>query len=207
MKKKATGSKRKAPGKLTTKDFGALIAEVRSLIQSARHAAATTVNMLQVLTNFEIGRRIVDHEQRGAARAEYGKELLKELSARPTEEFGKGFSRANLEYMRKFFLLYSDRQQISRTLSRELTESSQRSFTLSWSHYILLTGIKNPDELSFYEIEAASQDWSLRELKRQVASGLYERLALSRDKKSVRKLAGEGQALARPEDMLMDDVL
>lgn len=80
MKKKATGSKSKTPGKLTAKDFGALIAEVRGLIQSARHAAATTVNTLQVLTNFEIGRRIVEHEQQGVARAEYGKELLRELS-------------------------------------------------------------------------------------------------------------------------------
>jgi len=81
------------------KDFSALIAEVRGLIQSARHAAATAVNTLQVLTNFEIGRRIVEHEQQGAARAAYGKELLKELSVRLTEEFGQGFSKANLEFL------------------------------------------------------------------------------------------------------------
>ncbi len=104
MKKKAISSKSKTPGKLTARDFGALIAEVRGLIQSARHAAATTVNTLQVLTNFEIGRRIVEHEQQGAARAEYGKELLKELSARLTEEFGKGFSTTNLKLMRQFFI-------------------------------------------------------------------------------------------------------
>src|SRR5215210_4387893 len=103
MKKKVTSSKSKTPGKLTAKDFGALIAEVRGLIQSARHAAATTVNTLQALTNFEIGRRIVEHEQQGVARAEYGKELLKALSARLTEEFGKGFSTTNLKLMRQFF--------------------------------------------------------------------------------------------------------
>ena len=86
-----------------------LITELRGLIQSARHAAATTVNTLQVLTNFEIGRRIVEHEQKGEKRAEYGAELLKELSVRLTEEFGKGFSKANLEYMRRFYLEWRQR--------------------------------------------------------------------------------------------------
>jgi hypothetical protein len=93
----------------TTYELGPLIAEVRNLIRSARHAAATTVNTLQVLTNFEIGRRIVEYEQKGEKRAEYGAELLKELSVRLTAEFGKGFSERNLEYMRKFFLLWRDR--------------------------------------------------------------------------------------------------
>jgi len=88
--------------------------------------------------------------------------------------------------------------QISQTLSGKST------FTLSWSHYVLLLTIKNSDERSFYEIEATQSGWSIPELKRQLASGLYERLALSRDKKSVRKLAGEGQVLTRPEDMLKE---
>src|SRR5215510_1404132 len=121
MKKKATGSKSKASRKLVAKDFSALIAEVRGLIQSARNATATTVNTLQVLTNFEIGRRIVEHEQQGVARAEYGKELLKELSARLQEEFGKGFSERNLEYMRKFFLIWRERlPEISQKPSAKL---------------------------------------------------------------------------------------
>lgn len=89
--------------------LGPLIAEVRSLIQSARHAAASTVNTLQVLTNFEIGRRIVEHEQKGAQRAEYGAELLEELSTRLTEEFGKGFSARNLRSFRSFFQAYQER--------------------------------------------------------------------------------------------------
>jgi DUF1016 N-terminal domain len=109
MKKKATGGKSKTPGKLTAKDFGALIAEVRSLIQSARQAAATTVNTLQVLTNFEIGRRIVEHEQQGAERAGYGSLIIRTLSTQLTSEFGKGFSKANLEYMRRFYLVWKDR--------------------------------------------------------------------------------------------------
>ena len=109
MKKKTTGSKSKVSRKLAAKDFGALIAEVRGLIQSARHAAVTTVNTLQVMTNFEIGRRIVEHEQQGAARAEYGKELLKELSAHLTEEFGSGFSERNLRSFRSFYRTYQER--------------------------------------------------------------------------------------------------
>jgi predicted nuclease of restriction endonuclease-like (RecB) superfamily len=212
MKKKSIGSKSKASGKLAAKDFGTLISEVRSLIQSARHTAATAVNTLQVLTNFEIGRRIV--EQRGAARAGYGSLIIRTLSAQLTSEFGKGFSKANLEYMRRFYFVWKDRgfpiaQKASGQLaleqkSQKPSDKSSSPFTLSWSHYVLLMGIKNPDERAFYEIEATQSGWSLPELKRQVASALYERLALSRDKKSVRKLAGEGQVLTRPEDMLKE---
>ena len=109
MKKKTPGLTRTSPVTLQTKAFKGLLEKIRRLIQSARQTAASTVNTLQVLTNFEIGRRIVEHEQQGAERAEYGKELLKELSARLTEEFGKGFSERNLEYMRKFFLLWRER--------------------------------------------------------------------------------------------------
>jgi predicted nuclease of restriction endonuclease-like (RecB) superfamily len=185
---------------------------VRGLVLSARQAAATTVNTLQVMTNFEIGRRIVEHEQRGAARAEYGKELLKELSARLQEEFGKGFSERNLEYMRKFFLTWRERlPEISQKASAKLTLigkgqilSGKSPFTLSWSHYVLLLTIKNPEARAFYQIESAQAGWSLPELKRQVASALYERLALSRDKEKVSKLAAEGQVLTRPEDMLKE---
>ncbi len=206
-------------------ELGHLIAEVRGLIQSARHAAATTVNTLQVLTNFEIGRRIVEHEQKGAARAEYGSELLKALSARLTEEFGKGFSPVNLSLMRKFFLTWRDRlpeiyhkpsaklpqTQKSQTPPDQLASimifqkpSEKSPFTLSWSHYVLLLTIKNPEERSFYEMEAAQAGWSLPELKRQTASCLYERLALSKDKKDVRRLADEGQVIVKPEDMLKE---
>jgi hypothetical protein len=104
--KKNTTSKRPAG---TARVLGPLVAEVRELLQSARRAAAASVNTLQVLTNFEIGRRIVEHEQKGAKRAEYGAELLKELSARLTEEFGKGFSEDNLSRMRSFYLMWEGR--------------------------------------------------------------------------------------------------
>ena len=214
-----------AKKKTTATKLGPLIAEVRRLIQSARHTAASAVNTLQVLTNFEIGRRIVEHEQKGAKRAEYGAVLLKELSARLTEEFGKGFSRSNLQNMRSFFLLWQGRvpkicQQATGKLGIE--EKSQQAavelcpveisaqpiwkspFTLSWTHYVLLLTVKDPDERSFYEIEAASEGWSVPELKRQKASCLYERLALSRDKKGVKRLAEKGQIIARPEDVLKE---
>lgn len=214
------------PATATKPNLAPLITELRGLIHSARHAAATTVNTLQELTNFEIGRRIVEHEQKGAERAKYGKELLKELSAWLSEEFGEGFSARNLEYMRKFFLLWRERlAEISQTPSAKLSQpgkttqtpsvqfpitqtvsgqSGNPPFTLSWSHYVLLLTIKNPEERSFYEIEAFQSDWSFRELKRQVASGLYERLALSRDKKGVRQLASKGHVVMKPEDMLKE---
>jgi predicted nuclease of restriction endonuclease-like (RecB) superfamily len=200
-----------------------LIAEVRQLIHAARNAAASTVNTLQVLTNFEIGRRIVEHEQKGEKRAEYGAELLKDLSAQLTEEFGKGFSERNLQLMRLFFIEFSPRIQQTPSVKLPMTGKGQTvsdvlapgrisqtpsakfaAFTLSWSHYVLLLTIKDPDERSFYEIEATQQGWSLSELKRQKATGLYERLALSRDKEGIRQLAARGQIVAKPEDALRE---
>jgi predicted nuclease of restriction endonuclease-like (RecB) superfamily len=228
MKKKVAPAKRAVGAKANAKPrrdgLAALVAEVRSLIQSARRGAATVVNTLQVMTNFEIGRRIVEHEQKGKKRAAYGAELLKELSARLAEEFGPGFSERNLEYMRKFFLEFSPR--IQQTLSAKLarpgisqTPSAQFAlagisqtpsaklrtpFPLSWSHYVLLLTIKDGDERSFYEIESTNESWSLSELKRQKASALYERLAISRDKAGVRRLAEKGQVVAKPEDVLKE---
>ena len=215
----------KKPVTNTTHELAPLITELRGLIQSARHAVTTTVNTLQVLTNFEIGRRIVEHEQKGEKRAEYGTELLKELSTRLSEEFGKGFSERNLRSFRAFYITYQDRSAAIRqkasaklplmqkvqtptdqlTPNRIIQTASEKSFfTLSWSHYVLLLTIKNPDERSFYEIESTQAGWSLPELKRQLSSGLYERLILCRDKEGVRQLANEGQVIVKPEDMLKE---
>ena len=204
-----------------------LLKNIRELILSARKAVVHSVDLIQVLTNFEIGRRIVEHEQGGARRAEYGKALLKEISIGLTAEFGRGFSRSNLEYMRKFYLAYQDRApQISKSPSAgfPVDEKSQTPsgklpadpksqmpsgkfsspFLLSWSQYVFLISITNPDERRFYEIEAVSDGWTLPELKRQFNSGLYERLALSRDTDGVCKLAAQGQIVARPEDLLKE---
>lgn len=143
-----------------------------------------------VYTYYEIGRMIVEDEQQGKERAEYGKQVLKELSNRLTAEFGKGFSADNLENMRRFSLAYS------------ISETTSRKFTLSWSHYIKLMRIQNPDERSFYEIECAANNWSLKELQRQFDSALFERLALSRDKEGIRQLAEKGQIVEKPADLL-----
>jgi predicted nuclease of restriction endonuclease-like (RecB) superfamily len=199
-----------------------LVQEIRDLVQSARRAASRNVNTLQVATNFEIGRRIVEYEQQGSKRAEYGERIVRELSHRLTKELGRGFSKRNLEYIRRFYLEYRNvTPQIAQTLSAQLpaktpteTPISQTlcdqfkpQFTLSWSHYIFLMNIDNLNERRFYEIESGQNQWSLSELKRQFNSGIYERLAISRDKKGVRALAQKGHVLEKPEDMLKNPVI
>jgi DUF1016 N-terminal domain len=113
---------------------------IRQLVLSARGAAARGLNLLQVHTNYEIGRRIVEEEQGGADRAQYGKEVIRELATRLTSEFGNGFSKSNLEYMRRFYLSYPGRDaQIAQTLSGQSTlPRAQVPFSLSWSHYVFL---------------------------------------------------------------------
>ncbi len=213
-----------------------LFHEIRELIQSARKTVVHSVDLIQVVTNFEIGRRIVEYEQKGKERAGYGKELLKSLAQNLTNEFGRGFSKTNIEYMRRFFLTYQDRKaQIAQMVSGQLlpekktqtasgqllqtqkhlassadmelskeTQTPFAQFTLSWSQYVFLVGIKSTEERLFYEIEATAGGWTLPELKRQFNSGLYERLALSRDKDGVRNLSGEGQIITNPKDLMKD---
>lgn len=180
------------------------------LIQYARQIAAKQVNLVQLMTYYSIGRWIVEEQQRGQSRAQYGKQVIKKLSEALTEQFGRGFSVDTLENARKFYLNYQDR--ISETAFRkfaiEKTETVFREFEkaqpfmLPWSHYLLLMRIKNPDERSFYEIEAAQAAWSIRVLQRQYNSSLYERLALSRDKESVMRLASEGNMITKPADIV-----
>ena len=202
-----------------------LFASIRALVLSARNSVARGVDLIQVRTNFEIGRHIVEYEQQGQARATYGKELLALLAERLTAEFGKGFGRSNMAYARSFYLAYQERRPILQTPSGQLQSAShqaesvplqifqtpsgksERPFSLSWSHYVFLLGIKKADERDFYEIEAANQNWTLRELKRQFDSGLYERLALSRDKDGIRQLAKQGQIVSRPQDLLKEPLV
>jgi predicted nuclease of restriction endonuclease-like (RecB) superfamily len=186
-----------------------LLREIRGLIAEARSRAARNINSLQVLMNFEIGRRIVEDEQKGSTRADYGKQILGYLSLHLSAEFGRGFSRSNLEYMRKFYRFYKDRRAaISQKASgKSITPESnlkEPAFLLSWSHYVFLIGIENVGERSFYEIEAAENGWSLPEMRRQFDSGLFERLALSRDRQGVKTLAAKGQVIAKPEDIVKD---
>jgi predicted nuclease of restriction endonuclease-like (RecB) superfamily len=178
---------------------------IRQLVLSARGGAERGLNLLQVHTNYEIGRRVVQEEQGGAYRAQYGKEVIRELATRLTSEFGNGFSKSNLEYMRRFYLAYPNRiSQIAQTLSgQSVTSSADLPFALSWSHYVFLLGL-NEQERNFYEIEAAQQNWTLRDLERQFISGLYERLALSRDKKAIHELVHRGHGVSRPQDILKE---
>ncbi len=185
-------------------------ASVADLLEQSRRHVQQATNMAMVYTYYEIGRMIIEEQQQGSNRAEYGKRILKGLSDYLTERFGRGFSEDNLGNMRKFYLTYSN-DQISETVSRKLDEKNQlpqvasgRKFYLSWSHYLKLMRLDNPDERHFYEIEAARNTWSLAELNRQVGSALYERLALSRDKDQVRELAEEGQVVEEPADAIKD---
>ena len=160
-----------------------------------------------VYAYYEIGCRIYEEEQQGKERAAYGKYLLKELSDHLSKKFGKGFSITNLKQMRQFYLTYRD-DQISQKVSDQFKNlpvvSSGRKFFLSWSHYLKLMRISDIDERHFYEIEAAKNGWSLSEMKRQFDSSLYERLALSRNKDKVIRLASEGQTIENPEDAVKD---
>ena len=193
-----------------------LFNRVADLIELARKKVATTVNLTMVYTYFEIGRAIVEDEQEGKERATYGEYILKTLSKRLIEKYGKGYSIPNLKNMRKFYLVYIDRaMSIGQMPSIQLQNAENQSdntirgsiyqpfsFTLSWSNYLVLMRIDNPAERSFYEIECAANQWSEKELKRQYHSSLYERLALSRDKDEVMKLATQGNKIERPQDIL-----
>ena len=166
--------------------------EIYELLSKARQNIISNINSTMTKTYFLIGKRIVEEEQNGNKRAEYGKNLIKILSEKLTKEFGKGFSQRNLEQMRTFYVRYS----IPQTLSAE--------FKLSWSHYLILMRIEDIGTRNFYEIEAIQNNWSLRELKRQVNSALYERLVLSKDKEKVKELAVKGQIIEKPQDIIKD---
>jgi predicted nuclease of restriction endonuclease-like (RecB) superfamily len=166
--------------------------EIKELLHSAKNRVYQTINTTMTETYFEIGKRIVEEEQGGETRAEYGSALLKNLSSELMREFGKGYSEQNLKNMRQFYLVYQKRQTVS------------SEFKLSWSHYIFLTRIENINERNFYEIESIENSWSLRELKRQFDSGLFERLSLSSDKQKIKELSSQGQIIQKAQDLIKD---
>ncbi len=182
--------------------YGELLAGLTRLLETARGRAARAVNTVMTVTYWETGRRIVEHEQGGDARASYGDQLLSRLAQDLTDRLGRGFSRTNLQQMRQFFLTYppaSIRQTLSGK-SGHATKSSSSDLatvlTLPWSHYTLLIQIENPLARSFYKAEAIRGGWSTRQLDRQIDSQFYERAILSRDKvKALR--AGRLGAAAR----------
>lgn len=180
--------------KATQISDNSLYNKISSILEESRKFVATTVNTAMIQTYFEIGRLIVEEEQHGNIRAEYGKETLKNLSIKLTANYGKGFSQRNLEQMRQFYLVYST----------QIPQTPSAKFSLSYSHYLFLMRIDNPEERKFYEIESSQNNWSLRELKRQFDSALYERLSLSKDKEKVKSLAVQGQIIENPCDIVKD---
>lgn len=187
-----------------------LIANSIDLIQYARQLVAKQVNLVQLMTYYSLGKWIVEVQQEGQERAQYGKKVIKALSDHLTEKFGRGFSKTNLEFFRRFYLNYEDRiaETVFRHFAIEKTETVFRQleenppFIVSWSHYLQLMRIENKEERSFYEIESAKSGWGIRTLQRQYNSSLYERLALSRDKDAVMRLAREGNVIANPKDIV-----
>ena len=195
---------------LTVDKMDTLCRNSIELIRYARKYASNQINYTQLMTYYGLGYWIVEEQQSGEQRAGYGKKVIQTLSDALNAEFGKGFSVDTLENARKFYLNYQGR--ISETLFRKfIIEKSDTlfrisgedvPFTLSWSHYLQLMRIRNLDERRFYEIEATKSAWSLRTLQRQYNSSLYERLALSRDKDRVMRLAQEGNVIEKPADIV-----
>ena len=177
----------------TNQNISLVVHEIGDLLAAARSNVARQVNNELLSTYWNIGRIIAEYEQTVPERADYGKQTLKELSKALTNEFGKGFSVSNIQFMRRFYQAY----QIQQTASVKL----------SWSHYCELLSISDPDKRSFYEKEAVNSNWSVRELKRQIDSSLFERLLLSRgdaNKEQVLALAEKGIEIAEPADIIRD---
>ena len=170
--------------------YGQLIRNIGSLLETGKKQAVSAVNQAMVRTYWEIGKHIVEYEQAGNEKAEYGSETLKRLSRDLTERYGNGFGMSNINKMRKFYSLYPILQTVSAKLS--------------WSHYVELLKIEDYMERSFYLKECEQENWGVRELRRQMKSMLFQRLALSKDKTEVIRLSTEGQVVEKAEDILKD---
>ena len=170
--------------------YGQLIRNIGSLLETGKKQAVSAVNQAMVRTYWEIGKHIVEYEQAGNEKAEYGSETLKRLSRDLTERYGNGFGMSNINKMRKFYSLYPILQTVSAKLS--------------WSHYVELLKIEDYMERSFYLKECEQESWGVRELRRQMKSMLFQRLVLSKEKTEVIRLSTEGQVVEKAEDILKD---
>ena len=173
-----------------------LIKDIKSIIEESKRLVVKNVNTIMLHTYWMIGRKIVEEEQKGNKKAEYGSALLKELSKELTKDYGKGFSSTNLKMMRRLYSEYKNGQTLSDHLS--------------WSHYLLLLGVSNLNARSFYEHECENSNWSVRELDRQINSGLYERLLLSKgdaNKKMILELANNGVTYNTPDSFIKDPMV
>lgn len=208
MTKKTLAAVGKTPAAIPA-GYAGIHSGIVELLDAARHAAARGVNALMTASYWEIGRRIVEAEQQGKRRAGYGEQLIERLSADLTAQFGRGFSRPNLQQMRSFFLTWPIRQTVSSESSPvpmaparpwRLDELAQ-VFTLPWSAYVRLLSVKDAHARQFYEAEALRGGWSVRQLDRQIGSQFYERTALSKNKTAM-LVKG---AVPKPEDVVTPD--
>lgn len=199
-------------------EFTSLFQKSKKLIDNARSNMGQMANTITVITSFLLGHYIVEQEQQGQERAKYGSKVIDSLSSYLTKEYGRGFSRSNVAGMRQFYLTYKDREnEIIQSQIGQLGQEigivqsgigqlniiySKLPFKLSWTHYQVLMRIEDKDERDFYEKEAIRSGWNVSTLKRQYHSSLYERLALSRNKDDVLRLANEGAIPQKPEDIL-----
>lgn len=187
-------------------NFDQLVETLAQTHRSIQQQSAQAIDFSLVVRNWLFGYYIIEFEQKGEDRAQYGSRQLAKLSERLRSLDVVGCSTTNLKNFRLFYQAYSE---IGQTLSDQsldrlpLKELSQQ-FRLSWSHYQILMSLHNPDERSFYEIEAVANHWRVRELERQIASSLFERLALSRDQEEVKRLASQGQIIENPRDAIKD---
>lgn len=214
---------------ITSESTSSLYTRIAETIEAARRHVAQTANLAMVTCYYQIGRMIVEDEQKGKHRAEYGEKTLQALSERLTERFGKGFSYRNLRLFRQFYQTYSSsigngkstiaklpdgeetmiwQSPIAKSKTGEENQGNNNlplpSFRLSWTHYLQLLRVEDPLARRFYEIEAAKGNWSVRWLNRQICSSLYERVALSKDKDTVMELSSKGNVIAKPQDVLKE---
>jgi predicted nuclease of restriction endonuclease-like (RecB) superfamily len=210
--KRATHDKSEIARRADAGSYRAILADVVGLLDEARRTSARAVNAIMTATYWAIGRRIIEEEQGGRARAAYGEEVIEKLSRDLTTRFGRGFGKRNLFQMRAFYVAYAEivqtasaqleppfddqKVQTASALCRTAIAGVAARFPLPWSHYVRLLGVPSAEARRFYEAEALRAGWTVRQLGRQIDSQFYERTALSRNKAAMLK-KGE---LARPED-------
>lgn len=190
--------------KIVKKDsYFTLLKKVSILIEEGRKKTVRKINAIITQTYWEIGGLIIREEQKGKKRADYGEKLIKQLSIDITERFGRGFTAANLWNMRQFYSTYPKLYALGREFKQNKKIYALRR-ELSWTHFRILMRIDDENARQFYEIESVKNNWSTRELERQINSLLFERLTLSKDKRKVKQLAKKGQIIEKPEDAIKD---
>ncbi|BBO60464.1 YhcG family protein [Mycoavidus sp. B2-EB] len=182
-----------------------LYKQAESYIDSARQTVYRVIDKQMVSAYWCIGRDIVQAEQKGHTRAEYGSNLLPALSERLTKKYGRGFGISTLRDIRQFYLIYSDHMPIHHAVRGE--SEKQLNARLGWIHYRALMRLDRPEARQFYEIEAERNHWSGRELERQIASLLFDRLARSKDRDGIMRLACKGQEITKPEDTIKEPMV